>query len=631
MASGTIYGSTNNQYIDAKVVWSSVPDKSTNKSAVTAILYYKRNNTGYETSGTGTFSVSINGVIAATSKTITITENSWVKAKEATVAVSHDSNGTKSITISAYGSIPGTTLTSTNLSGTATLDIIPRVATIDSVSCATKYFNGEMTFKYTPKSESHYIRCNVSLNIDGTYIPVKTINIGKKDATQQTYSFTLSENELSIIYNKFPNSTKGTLRFMLGTYVDSGYSKELGADSIDDIRKEITLSIPNIDATQPTATITVSPVNSLASPFNTLYIKGKTKVDVNFTNGEGKYGASVVSYKATVDGKSYGSPYTSEYITKDGSVSVTGTLTDSRGYSRTYSKPVTFISYASPRILPVSGESEIVCARCDASGNITESGTYLKIKAKRSYSKVVSSGSQKNFCKIRYRYKVEGGSYSSWETILADTATSDEVTTGALLGGKLLLTNAYVVQVGVVDTIGESNYTTINIPTDKVYMHRAGSIRSLGIGEYATEDNTVSVAEDITTKFKGKVKFAGEAWLSLGLSENVADSESNCGRWGGTGCYYRVCAGEKHVYVAFNCAFTYANASLQINKDPIPSAYRPKRNVYAICATGGRAIARILVTKEGNVIVDWIQVITTTEATTSSTVKWIDGYIDYWT
>jgi hypothetical protein len=354
-------------------------------------------------------------------------------------------------------------------------------------------------------------------------------------------------------------------------------------------------------------------------------------VDANFTNGEGKYGASIVSYKMSVGTKSYGSPYTSEYITTDGGVVVTGLVTDSRGYSRTYTETLTFLPYANPRIIPASGESEIIAARCDANGNLTDSGTYLRIKAKRSYSKVVASGSQKNFCYIRYRYKAEGGSYSSWTTILATTASADEVDTGAILGGTLDLTKAYTVQVGVVDTIGESDYTTISVPTDKVYMHRAGSINSLGIGKYVEEENTVDIAEDITTKFRGKVRFAGEAWLNLGLhSTNVAESESNAGRWGGSGCYYRVCAGDKHVYVAFNCAFTYAGSSLQINLDSIPSEYRPKRNVYAICATGGRAIARVIVNASGNVIVDWIQVISSAEQTTSSTVKWIDGYLDYW-
>lgn len=498
MASGTITGSTGNQYIDAKVVWSSTASSSGNISTVTATLYYKRNNTGFTTSGTGTFYISINGVTTKANATLNITESGWVQAVTATVNVTHNNDGTKSVSISAWGSIPDTTLSSTSVNATVTLDTIAREGAITSVSCSTKYFDGTLTYKYAPKSASHYTRCNIAVNLGGEYIEVKTINHGQKSAASQTQTVTLSESELSIIYNKFPDSTDGVLRFTLRTYSDSGYSKQIG----DAEYKEITLYIPNNSDTQPTATMTLTPVSSLASPFDTLYIKGRTKVDANFTNVEGKYGATVEYCKVTICGKNYGSPYTSEYITTDGDVVVTATLTDSRGFSRTYTKNITVIPYAKPGIIPASGESAVICARCDASGKLSESGTYLKIKAKRNYSKVVTD-SQNNFCSIRYRYKVEGGSYSSWTTILAENAASDEITTGALLGGDLLLTNSYVVQVGAIDTLGEASATTITIPTDKVYMHKAGSIRSLGIGEYVDDERIVSIAEDIGVRARG--------------------------------------------------------------------------------------------------------------------------------
>ena len=498
MASGTINGSTGNQYIDAKIVWSSSADTASNKSTVTAALYYKRNNTGYTTYGSGTFSITINGVKTSVTKVLTITESAWVKAVEATETVSHNSDGSKSISISASGSIPDTSLSSTAVNGTVALDTIPRASTIDYLSCATKYFNGNMTYKYTPKSANYYNRCNISLNLDGTYYAVKSINLGKQTASQKTATVTLSEDELSIIYNKLPSTTKGTLRFTFRTYSDSGYSTQIG----DAGYKEITLYIPNISATQPTATMTLTPVSSLASPFNTLYIKGRSKVDANFTNGSGKYGASIVSYKITVEGKTYGSPYTSAYLTSNGSVTVTGTVTDSRGYSRAYKQTITVLSYTEPKILPISGESEVVAARCDSSGNISDSGKYLKIKAKRSYNKVVSSGTQKNFCYIRYRYKAEGGSYSSWTTILATTASSDSVTTGALLG-TLDVKTSYLVQVQAIDTMGETSTANISIPTERIYWHRAGSINSFGFGEYVDEANLFSIAGDIRLKAKG--------------------------------------------------------------------------------------------------------------------------------
>ena len=625
----TIYGSTGNEYIDVKIEWSYSVREDINASYVTAALYYKRNNTGFTTTGTGTFSLTIAGDKKSATKTMTITESAWVLAIQHSIYVTHAANGTGSVAISASGSIPGTTLTSTSIGGTYALPTISRAATIDSLSCATSYFNGEMTYKYTPRNANYYTRCNIALNLDGTYTAVKTINLGKQTASQKTAAVTLSEAELSIIYNKLPSSPpKGTLRFTLRTYSDSGYSTQVG----DAVYKEITLSIPNISATQPTATMTPSPVSSLASPFNTLYIKGRTKVDVNFTNGAGKYGASIVSYKVTIGGKSCDPPYTSEYITTDGEVEVTGPITDSRGFSRTYTQKVNFIPYANPRIIPASNEDEIICARCDASGNLSESGTYLKIKAKRSYDKVVS-GSQKNFCSIRYRYKPEGGSYTSWTTILADNAASDEVTTGALLGGALSLTSSYVVQVGVIDTIGETESTTIPIPTEKVYLHKAGSIRSFGIGKYAEEENTVDIAQDITAIFRGDVQFKGESWISRALGTAVTASTVNSGRWGGTGVYYRVCAGGKHIYVAFNISFKTSTSTVRAESETIPLP--PNYDVYALCpvgfSDGSRGIATVSVSPKGRVNIYAVHKLPGATLSNGDTVQWIDGYIDYWT
>lgn len=625
MASGTITGSTGNAYIDAKIVWSSTANNSANTSSVTAALYYKRNNSGYTTYGSGTFSITINGTKKTNTATLTITESAWVKAVEQTVTVSHNSDGSKSIGISSTGSMPSTSLSSTSCSGTVTLDMIPRESTLDSLACSTNYFNGQITYKYTPKSNAFYNKCSIALNANGELTNFYTALLDKDSASQNSKTVTLSETALSIIYNKLPNTTKGTIRATLRTYSDASYTKQIG----DAVYKEITLSIPNISATQPTATMTLSPVSDLASPFNSLYIKGMTKVDANFTGGAGKYGASIASYQLSVGGKSYGSPYTSDYLSTEGNV--TGTVTDSRGYSRTYTQTITVIPYEKPKILPASGESEVVAVRCYANGDLADDGTYLKIKAKRSYSPISSNGTQYNFCKIRYRYKVENGTYTSWKDILASNSLgSNEIVTGALLEGALSVQHTYIVQVQAIDDIGMHSYTTITIPTDRVYMHKAGSIRSLGIGKYVEEENTVDVADDITTKFRGEVQFLGEKWVSLGLSSNVAESESSCGRYANTGCHYRASVGN-HIYVAFNCAFTFSGSAIQVNATPIPEEYRPDRNVYALCAADGHAVARILVNSSGNILVDWIQVISSAEQTASSTVKWIDGYIDFWT
>lgn len=558
----------------------------------------------------------------------TLPQNSTATIVDTTITVNHKTDGSGSVTVRTWmdTSISAGVVTQTK---SLNLTTIARASTMDALSCNTAYFNGTMTYKYTPKSGSYYNRCNISLNISGVYTAVKTINLGQKSASQQSATVTLSESELSIIYNKLPSAKKGTLRFTLRTYSDSGYTTQVG----DAPYKEVTLTIPNIDATKPTATMTLTPVSSLASPFNTLYIKGKSKVTVALSGGAGKYGATIKSYTVSVAGKGGTPPYTSGYLVNPGSVTITGTVTDSREYSRTYTTTITVVDYSVPRIIPVSGEDEVIAARCDSSGNLSDTGTYLKIKAKRSYTKVYVSGTNKNLCYIRYRYKKEGGSYSSWTTILATTAASDEVTTGALLSGALSVTSSYVVEIQAVDTIGETGTTELSLPTERVYMHKAGSINALGVGKYAEEENTVDIAEDMTVKVRGDLivgdrPISDTGWIDLGISDDVTASANNVGQ-NGAGCYYRVINGN-HVYVAFNCACTYENAILIVNKNAIPAQYRPERNAYALVPTGGRTLIRAIANHSGNIVIDFVQIITATATTTSANVSWIDGYLDYW-
>ena len=502
---------------------------------------------------------------------------------------------------------------------------------IDSLSCNTIYFNGTMTYKYTPANAVFYSRCVVALNISGTYTQIRDIKLGVKSASQQTATVTLTESELSTIYKKFPSSTQGTLRYTFRTYIDSGYSEQVGDASY----KEVILNIPNIDATQPTATLSVSPESSLASPFNTLYIKGKTKVTANISSGAGKYDATIKSYTVSIGSLSGTPPMTSDFFTTAGAVTITGTVTDSRGFSRTYTQTITVIDHSSPRILPISGESEVIAARCNSEGALDDNGTYLLIAAKRAYSKVEVSGVQKNYCKIQYRYKVDGGSYSSWTDILSRTATSDEIVTGALLEGTLATTSTYMVQIRAIDDLGEAGSTNIFVSTEKVYMHEAASLNSLGIGKYAEDENVVDIAEDITAIFRGEVQFKSEEWVSRALGTKVVASTVNSGRWGGSGVYYRVCAGGKHIYVAFNVSFTTSSSTVRADSETLPSAYRPSYDVYALCpvgfSDGSRGIATVSISPSGRVNIYAVHKLPGATLSTGETVNWIDGYIDFWT
>ena len=507
MASGTINLSkskSSGSYIEGKIVWSATADKEANASKdISAKLYVRKGNPNTTltepTGGNWKYSLTVNGskVSGSIHKSV-LTDWVLIKTKEIS-KISHDSDGSKKIEISGYVKAPtGTSYEGHETSGekTVSFDTIPRATSFESLSCSTSYFTGTLTYKYTPKSSAFYNRCNISLNLDGTFIAVKSIDLGKKSAAQQTETVTLSDSELETIYKKLPSSQKGTLRFTFRTYSDSGYSKQIG----DAVYKEVTLYIPNDSTTQPSVTMSLAPVGSLPAAFNGLYVQGKTKVKATLS-AEGKFDADIKSYSMKVDGTTYdsGDNYTSGYLTKIGKFTVYGYAKDSREYTGSTSEEINVIGYSKPKILNVEA------SRCDKNGNIADDGTYLKIIAKRSYSLVQSDGVQHNFCKIQYRYKLaSAASYPpEWKTILAgDNLSSDQIETDALLDGVLSIASTYHVQVRAIDDIGEYADTEIIIPTDIVHNHKTKN--GWGFGKYCEGENLLDCEWD--ANFRGDVR-----------------------------------------------------------------------------------------------------------------------------
>jgi hypothetical protein len=495
MASDIIYGSTSNSYIESKIEWSSTANTTANTSTVTASLYYKRTNTGYKTYGTGTFSVTIDGTKTSVTKELTI-ESAWVKAVSATKTVTHSDNGSKSISISAAGSISGTTLTATSCSGTAKLDTIARASTLTSASSVT--LGNKCSVKWTPLSKSFRYKLKFSL---GSW-SYTTGAIHPNTTSAYTYTgYTIPLDAA----RQITTAKTGTMTVTLYTYSNSDATTQVGSAS----SKTFTVTIPDNADTKPYVTdMTVSPVSSLESSFAGLFIQSISKVKVSSTD-VGQYGATIVEKSVMVEGNSYGSSsdYTSNHLYGYGNINVKLTIKDSRGITNSKTVSITVIPYSKPRVVPVTGENSVVCGRCDANGNWSDSGTYLKIKARRSYSLCMVNGVQKNFCGLRYRYKkVTDSDYGSWITLISNTnTTTEEVITAPLLNGTISATTSYVVQVDAVDSIPNHTYITFDIPTEEVYMHKAGSIGSLGIGEYVEDSNIISVAKNKSIRLKSSI------------------------------------------------------------------------------------------------------------------------------
>lgn len=501
--SGTIKGNKIGNY-GVEIDWSASQSVADNSSTITAKVYITYYSIDIKARSGG--KCTIDGT-TYTYSTAAINHNagSAYRRLVATKAhtVKHGSDGTRKCSISA--SFPFD-LSSSNYGHIGTLSASDEVEldTIDRESAITKAADVTLgtscSVKWTPASAS--FRYVLEFSMGGWSYTTGVIH------PNQTSAYTYTGYKISLDAAKqIPNASSGTMKVTLYTYSDKDGTVPVGsADSAT-----FTVTVPDSSDTRPTVSMTLAPVHSLPDAFAGLYIQGKTKVKATLS-ATAKYGASVKAYTMKVESATYDEDdgLTSGYLAGSGNITVYGYAKDSRGLTGSVSKAITVIGYGKPQILAATGETDVVAARCDKDGNITDSGTYLKIKAKRSYSKLVSGGAQRNFCKIRYRYKKEGGAWSSWVTILAaDSLASDEIKTGALLNGALDAKSTYYVQVQAIDDIGEAASTTIAIQTDKVYWHRNGKRRSFTFGGYVEDDNTFAIAEDITFKAKGPLQALG--------------------------------------------------------------------------------------------------------------------------
>lgn len=289
------------------------------------------------------------------------------------------------------------------------------------------------------------------------------------------------------VANQLRDNRAGSMTVTLYTYSDITTTSQVGQAS----SKTFVVTVPDNDDTKPVVSISLAQMSNLPSAFDGVYVAGVTKVKT-VLSATGQYGTGIDYYMMRVDGGFYyeEDDLTSDFLTQ-GIKTVYGYAVDNRGHIGEAKATIVVCSYDSPKLENASA------VRCDKNGNISDSGTYLKITARRNYTKVIHNYEQRNFCEIRYRIS-DGRSYSEWVTILDKASLdTDVVTTAPLLNGELSNEASYTVQIRAVDDVGRYADTFIIIPTERIYWHRDGARNSLGLGKYNERDNAIDSAWDI--------------------------------------------------------------------------------------------------------------------------------------
>ena len=364
--------------------------------------------------------------------------------------IPHDQDGTKSVTITGSFTTASSYITGGSVTGVVTLPAIARAA---ALSCGDVTLGGSCVARWTPASKDHTFALTFSLGDWSDTIS----HIAPGSAAGYTYSKALPLN----LARRFAGET-ATMTVTLTTYQDG---VALGSST-----KTVTVTVPDTEETRPWVEAALTPTST---PFPGLYIQGLSRVAANIT-AKDPYGATITGYALTVEGKSYpGANPQSQHLTGSGSLTVTVSATNSRGFTgwAEYTLPV--IAYTPPRI------TALTAYRCDSFGGRAEDGENLYLSATAQHSDVLG----KNVCILSFRVKRADGSWSNYQSL----------TNGIVKEVTLYKDSAYTVEVKARDAAGSSAVSRVSIPSEKVYMHRPGGGAGLGLGGYVGEADLLDI------------------------------------------------------------------------------------------------------------------------------------------
>ena len=391
-----------------------------------------------------------------------ITVGNGTSVASGTYTFNHSNDGSRSFEVYVEAGIYEWAV---NCTGTATFELqtIPRAATI--TSAANTILGKACSVQWTPASAEFKYKLRFTMG-SGSWT---TDFILPKTTGLYTYSgYTMPLDAAVAI----PERTEGTMTVDLYTYSASG--ELIGSEDT----AEFMVTVPDNDSTKPTVSIdALTPVTSLASPFDTIFVQGKSKVQVSYT-GTGKYGATVTSYSVTIGGKV--SEDTSDFLAEYGTVTIKVTAVDSRGFSNSTTGTIDVIPYAKPKMVTAEGETKVICARCDGAGDLVDTGTALKVKVKRSYSKVESDSTQNNACRMWLEWKLASepdSAFSDPVELICTNDTYDGIIDSVVFNAAA----SYTVQIYVQDDVGEKASMTFTILSEKVYWHRGEDFLALGM------------------------------------------------------------------------------------------------------------------------------------------------------
>lgn len=336
------------------------------------------------------YKVVVNGsTVHDASHTVSCGSGQTVGIADGYTTVSHNADGSKSISVSASFSCDNTSYYAPrtgSCSGSLTLTTIPRASSISIDSPSIECGN---TININGSSASKNFTHKIYATWNGKTSELVTIASG---TTTPSFSYTIPtswEKDL-------PNSTSGIATFTLETF--SG-SNSVGSKSVNATIKVRSGVVPSI------GTVSISDTNSICTGIGQ-YVQSQSRLKFSIATS-GSQGSTVTSVSTKFEGQTYNSSsFTTGTVQGSGTLSYVITVTDSRGRTASKSGSVTVSAYSSPSL------TNVTARRANSSYTVDEaSGTYALLHFKVGFTSLTGN----NATSFYIQYRASGA--SSWTKI----------------------------------------------------------------------------------------------------------------------------------------------------------------------------------------------------------------------
>lgn len=502
-----------------------------NTSHVVVTMYGKSDSNSYGAYNNGggcSYSLTVDGKVRASSSSAsmdfrnqaTVSMGSW----EGDIA--HNTNGTKTLSVSGSFSFSGSSyLSGGSCSGSLNLATIARASSV-SIANKTATLGSSDTITVTSSNTSfkHTIKYTYTATNGSNITRTLTSNLTGK--TSLTYAWTPALSEANNITNS--QTASGTLTCY--TYTSGGAL--IGSKSVG----SVVLKVPSNSNTKPTFTSVTISDGASTNYYGTfgVFIGGLSRPKFEAKFG-GKYGATVKSFKMTIDDYNYNAAninssagtasITTYPISTSGTITGTLTLTDSRGITTTETRDITVAKYSPPVFTDATAERK------------ETDNTKMDLNMSVIASKI---NTDKNKIKVTYQYKKASESdYSSEVVMINQNATGSTPITKAATLSSISADETYNVIFTATDTVGSVATREISVGTEFVTMDFYRDGTGVGFGRVAPESNVMAINMDVAISKTGAssaddvegVYIDREGWISIKSSSSpfigFADKDDN--------------------------------------------------------------------------------------------------------